>query len=238
MPEPVPSLTETGFKAPVKRYGTEGDDSLDFLKVYDPWEPLNRNIYVFNALFDNYLMLPATRTYEFILPQPVRTGVKNVISNANEVPTLINCLLQGKLTKSAITTSRLLINTTFGLLGVFDPASGAENLQRQDEDVGQTLGVWGMGAGPYFVMPFMGPSNVRDTLGFGGDTLLVYLQMMYVYDKLGVSDFRSVAYTELVVRLLNKRSNIKFTYYETGSPFEYELVRFIYTKKRELDIER
>ena len=217
---------------------TCGSSGFAVLDVYDPWEPLNRNIYEFNAGFDTYVFLPATRAYETVLPSPVRSGVTNVIRNLNEFGVLVNCVLQGKMEKSAITTSRFLINTTFGLGGLMDVASNNPDLQRQSEDFGQTLGFWGVGNGPYFVMPFLGPSNLRDTVGFGGDFLLLWWEMKTLYANLGVDDDWTWTTAELVIRALNLRANTPFRYHETGSPFEYELVRFVYTKKRELDIRK
>lgn len=234
--DPALNLEPTKFQTTVNHWPEPREHDLDFMEVYDPWEPMNRRLYNFNAGLDEYFVLPATNAYETVLPSPVRKGVSNVIQNANEVPTLVNCLLQGKLRKSAITTSRLFINSTFGLLGIMDLATKNPSLKLQDEDVGQTLGVWGFGNGPYFVMPVLGPSNLRDTFGFGGDFLLLLLEMKYAYKMLGVENTKTVAYTELIIRALNKRSNTAFRYHETGSPFEYELIRFIYTKKRELDI--
>jgi phospholipid-binding lipoprotein MlaA len=236
--EPTLALEPTGFRTEVQRWPAQSATDLDFLDVYDPWEPMNRNLYDFNAGLDTYVLLPAVGVYKAVLPQPVRTGVKNFIRNLNELPVLLNCMLQGSFEKSAITTSRFLINSTFGVGGLMDVASGADGLPRQEEDVGQTLGVWGVGNGPYFVMPVMGPSNLRDTVGFGGDFLLLYLEMKYAYQLAGVQDGYDTAIVELVIRSLNLRANTPFRYHGTGSPFEYELVRFIYTKKRELDIQR
>lgn len=236
--DPALDLKPTGFKTPVQRWPAKSGGDLDFLDVYDPWEPMNRNLYEINAYLDEHIMLPATNVYVFAVPSPVRTGIKNVINNINEVPVLFNCLLQGKLEKSAITTSRFLINTTFGVAGLWDQASKAEGLPRQKEDVGQTLGYWGFGNGPYFVMPLIGPSNLRDTVGFGGDVLLLYFEMKYIYKTLGIDDGTPLSLTELAIRGLNLRANTPFRYHSTGSPFEYEMIRFIYTKKRELDIRR
>ena len=241
MADPDLTLPPSGFRTEVNRWpDTVGTSAIEVLKVYDPWEPMNRNLYEFNAGFDEYVFLPATRGYEAVVPSPVRSGVHNFITNANEVRTLVNSLLQAKMKKSGITVSRLLINTTFGVGGLWDPASKNPKLQRQDEDFGQTLGVWGFGNGPYFVMPFMGPCNVRDTVGFGGDFLLLWWQMHTVYDTLGVDEANTMgwAIAELVIRALDLRSSTPFRYHQTGSPFEYELVRFIYTKKRELDIRK
>jgi len=234
--DPALNLDSKDFRTAANHWPEEGEHDLDFLEIYDPWEPMNRHLYDFNAGLDEVLLLPVTNVYDTVLPSPVRTGVDNVIENLNEVPTLVNCLLQGKGEKSAITTSRFLINSTFGVFGLWDVASNSDSLKRQDEDFGQTLGVWGFGAGPYFVMPVFGPSNVRDTFGFGGDFLMLLMQMKYTYKALGVKNTMSVAVTELVIRALNRRSTTAFRYHSTGSPFEYELVRFIYTEKRELDI--
>jgi phospholipid-binding lipoprotein MlaA len=164
--------------------------------------------------------------------------VKNFFANLNEMPTALNSVLQGRMEKAAISFSRFLINSTFGLLGIRDLASRNEKLPRQHEDVGQTLGYWGLGSGPYFVMPLMGPSNVRDTAGFGGDILILYAEMEMIYQAAGMDDSRPLDLTDLVLRGLNLRANTAFSYHSTGSPFEYEMVRFIYTKKRELDIQR
>jgi phospholipid-binding lipoprotein MlaA len=236
--DPAMTMAPTGFQTEVNHWPTPENRDLEFMQVYDPWEPMNRHLYDFNAGLDTYVLLPAVTVYQAVLPGPVRKGVSNVIQNLNELPVLFNCILQGKGEKSAITTSRFLINSTFGVFGLMDVASGAERLKLQEEDVGQTLGYWGMGNGPYFVMPAFGPSNLRDTVGFGADFLLLYLEMKQVYRMIGVKETWSVAITEMVIRSLNRRANVPFRYHETGSPFEYELVRFVYTKKRELDIQR
>ncbi|MEF2232020.1 MAG: VacJ family lipoprotein [Pseudodesulfovibrio sp.] len=232
-------LEPGAFRTEVNHWpDTCGSSGFAVLEVHDPWEPLNRNIYSFNAGFDTYVFLPATQAYETVVPSPARTGVHNVIRNLNEVGILVNCALQGKMEKSAITTARFLVNSTFGVGGLMDVASNNPNLKRQNEDFGQTLGVWGFGNGPYFVMPFFGPSNLRDTVGFGGDFLLLWWEMKVVYKNLGIDDDWTWTTAELVIRSLDLRSNTSFRYHETGSPFEYELVRFVYTKKRELDIRK
>jgi phospholipid-binding lipoprotein MlaA len=199
---------------------------------------MNRNLYEVNATLDKYVMLPAANAYKLVLPAPVRSGVKNFFANLNELPTALNSLLQGRFKKVGISFSRFLINSTFGLLGVRDLASRNKKLQRQHEDVGQTLGYWGLGAGPYFVMPLMGPSNVRDTVGFGGDILVLYVEMEMIYQAAGYDSQTPLDLADLILRGLNIRANTAFSYHSTGSPFEYEMVRFIYTKKRELDIQR
>jgi phospholipid-binding lipoprotein MlaA len=236
--DPQAGFPTAGFKASAHHWPQADSQSLRFLDIYDPWEPMNRNLYEINATLDKYVMLPATNVYKLVLPAPVRTGVKNFFANLNELPTAFNSLLQGRFKKVAISFSRFLINSTFGLLGVRDLASRNEKLPRQNEDVGQTLGYWGLGPGPYFVMPIMGPSNVRDTVGFGGDILVLYVEVQMLYQAAGIENQTPLDLADLVLRGLNIRANTAFSYHSTGSPFEYEMVRFIYTKKRELDIQR
>lgn len=238
--DPALELKPSAFRTPVNRIPNlndpaPDDDEMAILDVYDPWEPMNRAFYDFNARLDRYVMLPVSDAYKATLPPPMRTGIRNFINNLNEFPIFVNCLLQGDMKKTGTTTGRFLLNSTFGFLGLVDVASGA-GLERQNEDFGQTLGVWGMGPGPYFVMPLIGPSSVRDGIGFGVDFVMVYFQMMEMYDMVGIKDKNTAGWIELGIRTVDRRSNVDFRYHETGSPFEYELIRFIYSKKRELDI--
>lgn len=130
----------------------------------DPLESLNRGIYTFNDGVDTVLMKPAAEVYQGLIPPLVRTGVTNVFANLNDVVVALNNLLQGKLPDAFSDISRVLINTTAGLFGIFDVATEA-GLEKHDEDFGQTLGWWGIGDGPYLVLPFLGPSTVRDFFG-------------------------------------------------------------------------
>lgn len=127
----------------------------------DPWESFNRPVFTFNDTLDTYALKPLAKGYQAVTPQIVEDGVHNVFNNISDVGNLANNLLQGKLHDAGVDTGRLLFNTTFGLLGFFDVASQM-GLQRNDEDFGQTLGAWGMGSGPYLVIPLLGPSTVRD----------------------------------------------------------------------------
>lgn len=130
----------------------------------DPLEPLNRGIYQFNEGVDTVLLKPAAEIYQGVVPPIARTGVRNVFNNLNDVVVALNNLLQGKFTEAASDVGRIAINTTAGLLGLFDVASPA-GLEKHEEDFGQTLGYWGIGDGPYLVLPFVGPRNLRDTAG-------------------------------------------------------------------------
>lgn len=136
--------------------------------VDDPWEPVNKRIFTFNQYFDDWFMRPLAKGYAAVLPPPAQQGVQNFFSNLDDVTVLINNLLQGKPADAASDGGRVLLNTTFGVAGLWDVASRV-GLQKHDEDFGQTLGVWGVGPGPYVIMPFLGPSNLRDTIGFGVD---------------------------------------------------------------------
>lgn len=130
----------------------------------DPLEPLNRRVHAFNDVFDRNIAQPVARGYNAVLPRPVNRGITNFFRNLGEVSVLVNSALQLKPRATVITANRLMINTTFGIAGVFDVA-GMMGAKPQDEDFGQTLGYWGADAGPYLVLPFLGPSSVRDGTG-------------------------------------------------------------------------
>lgn len=130
----------------------------------DPLEPLNRGIYTFNEHVDGLVLTPAAELYRLVLPPFARTGVSNFFSNINDVVVALNNLLQGKVNYAASDASRVVVNSTIGVLGFIDVATKM-GLEKHDEDFGQTLGRWGMGDGPYLVLPFFGPSNFRDAIG-------------------------------------------------------------------------
>ena len=127
----------------------------------DPWERVNRSTYAFNDAIDRAVLKPVAKGYRRYVPQWMRTGVTNFLSNLAYPTVIVNNVLQLKLMDAVSDTTRLVLNTTFGLGGLFDPASKA-GLPRNDEDFGQTLGYWGMPSGPYVVIPFLGPSTLRD----------------------------------------------------------------------------
>ena len=130
----------------------------------DPLEPINRGVYQFNEGVDTMFLKPVAEVYQAIIPPVARTGVSNVFANINDVVVALNNLLQGKVTEALSDVGRVLINTTAGLFGLFDVATPV-GLEKHDEDFGQTLGYWGLGDGPYLVLPLLGPSNLRDTAG-------------------------------------------------------------------------
>ena len=135
----------------------------------DPWEGWNRGVYKFNKVIDDNIARPVAKGYKAITPDPVEDGISNIFSNLEDIPTSINNLLQGKLVDSLSDLSRFVINTTVGVAGIWDPASKM-GLQKHDEDFGQTLGAWGVGSGPYIMLPFLGPSTLRDTAALPVDS--------------------------------------------------------------------
>lgn len=134
----------------------------------DPFEGYNRAMYDFNSDFDKALLRPLAETYEEALPKPVTTGIGNFFSNLDDVLVLLNDLLQFKLGQAASDFSRLVWNSTVGLFGLIDVATPM-GLPKHNEDFGQTLGAWGVSSGPYLVLPFLGPSSVRDGTGLLAD---------------------------------------------------------------------
>ncbi len=130
----------------------------------DPWESVNRNVFVFNDFADRNVLKPIAKGYQWVTPQFLQDGVHNIYGNVGEVSNILNSLLQGKLRVTASSSGRLLINSTIGLLGFFDVA-GRWGLEQHEEDFGQTLGYWGVHPGPFLMVPLLGPRTVRD--GFG-----------------------------------------------------------------------
>ena len=127
----------------------------------DPWESVNRPIFKFNDVIDTYALKPVAQGYQFITPQFLEDGIHNMFRNVGDVTNLVNDILQVKPVAAGTDTARIIFNTTFGLLGFFDVGTKM-GLHRNDEDFGQTLGYWGVGSGPYVMLPLLGPSTVRD----------------------------------------------------------------------------
>ncbi len=134
----------------------------------DPFESFNRGTNKFNDTLDKAILKPAAKAYDFAMPQFGRVMVNNFISNLDDFTVTLNDLLQLKFSHAASDGSRFLINSTFGLGGLFNVAS---RLEKRHEDFGQTLGYWGVGSGPYLVLPFLGPSSFRDSAGIYVDTV-------------------------------------------------------------------
>ncbi len=136
--------------------------------VSDPLEGYNRAMYKFNDAVDTAVLKPVAKGYDAVVPDPISQGVSNFFSNLNDITVIINDLFQGKFYQAYRDTHRFVLNTTVGVAGIFDVAS-LSGFTKNNEDFGQTLGVWGAEPGAYIVLPFFGPRNVRDTFGLVGD---------------------------------------------------------------------
>jgi phospholipid-binding lipoprotein MlaA len=207
-------------------------DEIYPLLVYDPLGPINRSIYTFNAGFDRYVLLPVVRGYVAVTPAFVRNRVTDFFVNILEFRNFTNSVLQLEPESAGRAVLRFVINVMFGFGGLYDIA-GARGIPPEPKDFGETLGHWGAGPGPYLVIPVLGPSNVRDGTGLAADALAFYYALPAAVTS-------SIAYYASMygLRPVDARYRTDFLYYGTGSPFEYDLVRFFYTKKRELDIEK
>lgn len=223
---PTPLTTDSAAAVPASQ------TTANPLAIYDPWSGFNRRMYRFNAWLDDAVLLPVVHGYRAVTPQPVRQGVGNFFSNLGEINTFANSLLQLKPRATMTTLWRFVINTTVGIGGLFDPA-GALGLPQYHEDFGQTLAVYGVNTGPYLVLPLFGPSTLRDSFGLAADQFA-----FFTLDPLSLEgrDWARAVY--LALSTINKRNNVNFRYYQTGSPFEYELVRLIYINFRALQVAR
>ncbi len=136
----------------------------------DPLEGINRGVYKFNDVADRAVIKPVATAYKTVTPSPIRKGISNFFSNIGTLTTVINDLLQFKFAHAFTDAGRFVINSTFGIAGLIDVAS-MDNIEKRNEDFGQTLGHWGVDTGAYLVLPFVGPSTVRDTAGLVFDTV-------------------------------------------------------------------
>jgi len=207
-----------------------------FSHVYDPWERFNRNMYRFNYYFDKFVFLPVVNGYEFITPVFLQERITHLYLNLEEIRNLTNSLFQLKGMETLTTLGRLVTNSTIGLGGLFDPASKL-GMERHEEDFGKTLGYWGAGSGPYLVLPVFGPSSLRDGGGLAVDAGIRY--GLYRAAGLDESDDSFTISTAVnVMEAIDARHLQSFRYYESGYPFEYYIVRFLYHEKRELESTR
>ncbi len=177
----LPILTIIVFSL-MSNMATAGDDgnlkikengNNGYIEVNDCFEKINRGVFAFNQVLDKVIFKPLAKGYR-LFPQPIRSGTSNALSNLGNVVTIPNNVLQGQFKDAGVNSARFVINSTLGIAGIFDVASYYGLKKRDKEDYGQTLGVWGAGPGCYFVLPVLGPTTVRDSLGsvvnlIGGD---------------------------------------------------------------------
>lgn len=172
-PSPADNVTEIEIEEPPPDEGGEetvGEPPSP--SVRDPLEPINRAIFVFNDKVYFWVMKPVAQGYRAVAPEPARVSVRNFFSNLTTPIRFANNLLQGRIRNSGTELLRFVINTTIGMVGLFDIAKRDFGLDRRDEDLGRTLGTYGLGHGFYIVLPLLGPSSVRDAAGLVGDAFL------------------------------------------------------------------
>jgi phospholipid-binding lipoprotein MlaA len=197
--------------------------------TYDPWEKLNRFTYRFNARFDEAIFLPVANTYRRA-PRPIQSGVHNFFDNLREIASIVNYTLQWRLKYGLRSLERLTINSTIGIGGLFDVATKLK-LPGSPTGFSTTLATWGMHPGPYLVIPLLGPSTLRDGVGFLAD-----YGVGYAVNVAGL--YRgTVSWALVFVTAIDQRANVNFRYYSGGSPFEYETVRFLYVRRRLIEDE-
>jgi len=169
------------------------------------------------------------------VPDVVQAGVSNFFKNLREITNFMHSVLQFKGAKAATTLGRVAVNTTIGVGGLMDVASGIEGMKRVDEDFGQTLGFYGLGPGPYLVLPIFGPSNLRDTGGLVVDSVVYGYVVQQLIAELDMQDSSENAlYWGLTaLSAIDQRHLQSFRYYMTGSPFEYTLVRKLSQVRRQ-----
>ena len=193
------------------------NDSADASDVYDPMEGYNRAVFAFNDAVDTVFLEPIAMGYRFITPQPVRTGVRNFLRNLKSPMQVVNQTLQGDISGAGADVARFAVNSTVGVLGLVD-VGAMIGLPYEQEDFGQTLAVWGVGHGPYVVLPIMGPSSFRDATGLlvdsYADPLRLYLynthQEEWHYARLGLT---AISTREDLLDLLDDLQRNSFDYY-------------------------
>ena len=207
--------------------------------INDSLEPFNRRMYAFNTQLDRKVLYPASRVYAAVVPKPIRKGISNFYNNFSEIPTFVNSLLQLKPGKAVNALGRFVVNSIVGVLGVADVAKNM-GMKRDPETMGDTLGHYGVGTGPYLVLPMFGPSNIRDAIGTGIDTVTEGAVRGVAEEKLffdtGVFDKTVYGFTRPAVTGLNARSMLSMRYGDLNSPFEYDLVRALYHNYRKIQV--
>jgi len=186
-------IAESSFTAEEKKYLEEEE----FVSISDPLEPINRVFFVFNDKMYFWILRPVSKAYSFVFPEPLRIGFGNVIENIKMPVRAINSLLQLKLDGFVKEIGRFIINSTMGIGGFGDPAKEVFGWAPSKEDLGQTFGRYGIGPGFYIVWPILGPSNIRDTIGKAGDSLLNPISYLDGEEILATGTFEAVNKTSL-----------------------------------------
>jgi len=193
----------------------------------DPYEDFNRSVYKFNRSLDKAVLQPVAKGYKAVTPDPLEKGFDNFFSNIGDISNIINNVLQFKLADASSDVGRFLVNSTLGLAGFFDPAS-AMGLEKHDEDFGQTLAVWGVDSGAYLMLPFLGPSTMRDTASMPADNY---------FDPLKELNPEGARYTAKGFRLLIQRVSLLDLEEQLENALdEYSFVRDAYLQNRKYKV--
>jgi phospholipid-binding lipoprotein MlaA len=218
---PLPGARAAGETPPPAPTGS----SLE----YDPWQGMNRKFFAFNDRLDEWVLEPVARGWDYVAPKPVERGIGNFFANLRFPVNLVNNLLQGKGVDGAKTLGRFTINTLLGAGGFLDPASDL-GLKPEEEDFGQTLGVWGVPAGPYLVLPVLGPSSLRDAPALGVDAVAAITP--FFIDTFILAGARIIDVINTRARFLDAVSEAK-----AASLDYYTFVRNAWLQRRQAEIE-
>jgi phospholipid-binding lipoprotein MlaA len=224
----TPAITEPEdtWMAQARDPDADADADAEDASEYDPWEPFNEKMFEVNRRLDRYVLKPVAKAYNFITPDEIQIMISNGFDNISFVPRLVNSLLQGKMKGAGRELGRFLINSTAGVGGLFDPAKDVFGILKSREDFGQTLGVWGVGSGPYLIVPFMEPLTVRDGVGKAVDSAMDPLSyfLPLIWERLAMK----------VGDIVNERSlNLDlFQGFEESVIDMYSAVRHAYLQRR------
>jgi phospholipid-binding lipoprotein MlaA len=243
---------QTSTSSPLSRKDAAINELLDpFAKAeeedgdeYDPWEPMNTNIFEFNRQVDRFVLKPVAKGYNFVMPDLVQVGISNIFYNLRFGPRFLNNVFQGKAKGAGIEVGRFVVNSTVGVAGFFDVAKHVD-LVTPEEDLGQTLGFYGVKPGPYLVLPFLQPFTLRDFIGYVGDIFLnpinwLVLPIIEVEGVPSVIDHEDRTTTSIIQlsarvgEIVNERSRNLETYQgvEEATLDLYTAVRNGYLQKR------
>ncbi len=221
-------LVLLGFVSGCATPPTDPDALAEFEAANDPLEPMNRDIFDFNNWVDRNAIKPVATGYRDVIPEGIRDSSQNFINNLRTPIIFINDLLQGETGRAAETLMRFIVNTTAGVVGIFD-AAGEMGLERHEEDFGQTLAVWGVPEGPYLMLPLLGPSNVRDSAG-----ALVDIFVIDPLNLVSVVELDYFGYGTVIIGGLNRRVAVLGTLEEverTAIDY-YAAIRSLYRQQR------
>jgi len=209
----------------------EGEFEQGPAPVPDPLKGWNRLMFEVNDRLYFWVLKPVAQGYKQVMPQPVRTGVRNVFANLTTPIRFVSCMLQGKYDESGLEFGRFMVNSTWGVLGIWDPALEKGKIEPADEDFGQTLAVYGLGDGCYLVWPVFGPSTLRDSAGMAGDYFLS--PTVYIEDskaRVGVSAFNIINKTSFRIG--------EYEQFKAASLDPYVAMREAYVQYRQKQVKK